>query len=290
VTLTGSSGNDNFWAYPDYSFLSGSTSGQSYFYRANGFEKVIGLAAGGNDTARLYGQDVVSPNPVDTFVAGALTAAGSTSPVVRALMSDGTYQNSGADITTAGFQAGTASYTTEAYGFHTVIGESRDAGEAAKNDVARILDYASGADTFTGSLSTGTGTMTGSGGYAITAKKFQTFDVHGDKTNDTAKLVDSSAVLALKDAALADWLEVGVNVAGDSQRARLFNVKDPSKINTVFQVSDFQNVRAQVADTAQKRVNRRKIDNAPSGWNMAYDPDGSLWAGSGDDWTLPWLQ
>ena len=194
----------------------------------------------------------------------------------RALMSDGTY--SGSDIASSAFTGG--SYVAEAYGFHTAFGESRDASDAVKNDMSRLYDYALAADTFTGNLTTGNATMTGSGGYTITAKKFRDNVAEGG-VNDTA---------LLKDSVFADWLQVD----GDNHRARLFNKVN---LNTAFQVDDFATVRAQLGNPANttQPANKRKIDSAPTGWSMAYDPDNAHWNAPSDAndpqwWQLPWLQ
>jgi hypothetical protein len=274
--LNGSAGADQFWAYPDYSYLSGSTGGKSYYYRANAFEKTTGYSQGGaGDTARLYGHVDSTQAVKDTFVAGPIQLPGGAVST-RALMSDGVY--AGSDMSNATFIDGSFTFLAEAYGFRTVFGESRDASEQVKNDVARMYDNASAADTFTGSLATGNATMTGSGGYTITARKFGTNVAQGDGVNDTA---------LLKDSAFADWFEI------DGSRARLFNKVN---LNTAFEVSDFANLRAQLStpsNTTQPRNKKKTTNSPPVGWTVAFDPNASLWAedptpGSDPWWNEPW--
>jgi len=281
ANLSGSTGTDQFWAYPNYAYLSGTLGTKSYYMRANAFEKVVGNSKGGSgDMARLFGSDNTAGNPIDTFVAGAILDTTLTPPAVatRALLSDGQY--AGTSMATASFTGG--NYLLEAYGFRAVFGESRDAAEIARNDVARIYNYALAADTLTGSLQTGNVTMIGANGYSVTAKKFGSVAAKGDGSNDMA---------VLRDSAFADWLEID----GANRRARLFNKANPSLLNMSLEVADFATVRAQVSDTAQTpRVNnRRKVTTPPSGWSMAYEPDASWWADfdpSDPGWNLPWLQ
>jgi hypothetical protein len=297
--LSGSSGTDQFWAYPSFAYLTGSVDAKMYYFRANSFEKVTGYSKGGaNDTAHLFGRVDGAGNP-DTFVAGAIwTPGGSVNPVTRAIMSDGVYDGSDIRVPQNPSDAAAAftnySYLALAEGFHTVLGESQDTTELGKNDIARIFDYAYGADTFTGSLSTGNGTMTGSGGYTITAKKFHGVAATGDGVNDSAILRDSSA---RTDAALlTDWLEVDYNPASPTaHRASLYNVPssaNPNSLNQIFQAFNFKSVSAQVTDQTLGRVNRKKIHTSSTtpDWTVGFVPD-SLWHEdtSSEGWGLGWL-
>jgi hypothetical protein len=253
--LNGSTGKDLFVASPAYAYLSGSTGGKSYYYRANAFESVVGDGKGGTtDMATLTGSEETANPGVDTFVAGVLADNATT----RGLMSDGTY--SGSDIN-GNFTPGSYSYLLEAKNFRTLSGESK-----SSNDVARLFDSAL-SDTFTAAPAADTrasATLNSGSVYNLTATKFSSIEAKSSgQLNDRALLKDSTQQ--------ADDLVIGSNQVG------LYN----AALNYALLATDFHEAHAQLADpmnTTQPKNNRfgNKADYAGA---LFLDPSDSWWVG-----------